>query len=289
MHAQHKYFQLILSISRLHLESAGAFRSDKSLLWLYQQRGGYKLSDDPGLQFRMEEPQILEALASKMVYQLSLDDKMKILHCLMNQILSYATVRDEVDERFNDLVEAKYELRTHQINENKRIRQNDELRRQKLKEERIQMKEDALKEKENKKEKIEENIAKDEALAHLTDRQREAIQAQKEKEERDTQRKEDIKRSEAHVKERELLNKVKELQKKSVPQCLGRDRAYRRYWVLESLPGLFVEHDDDFVGTCLPKGTVLDPNAKPLDEETALKKVKEILDAREKSSEGQGM
>ena len=88
----------LTEILRLHLESSGAYRSEKSLLWLYQQRGGYKLSDDPGLQFRMEEPQILEALATKMVYQLSFDEKMKILHCLMNQILSYATVRDEIDE-----------------------------------------------------------------------------------------------------------------------------------------------------------------------------------------------
>ena len=52
----------LTEILRLHLESSGAYRSEKSLLWLFQQRGGYKLSDDPGLQFRMEEPQILEAL-----------------------------------------------------------------------------------------------------------------------------------------------------------------------------------------------------------------------------------
>ena len=101
----------LTEILRLHLESSGAYRSEKSLLWLFQQRGGYKLSDDPGLQFRMEEPQILEALATKMVYQLSLDEKMKILLCLMNQIVSYATVRDEIDEKFNDMLEAKADLR----------------------------------------------------------------------------------------------------------------------------------------------------------------------------------
>ena len=101
----------LTEILRLHLESSGAYRSEKSLLWLFQQRGGYKLSDDPGLQFRMEEPQILEALSTKMVYQLSLDEKMKILLCLMNQIVSYATVRDEIDEKFNDMLEAKADLR----------------------------------------------------------------------------------------------------------------------------------------------------------------------------------
>ena len=30
--------------------------------------------------------------------------------------------------------------------------------------------------------------------------------------------------------------------------CLGRDRAFRRFWVFDSVPGLFVEHDDGEVG-----------------------------------------
>merc|ERR1712029_505880 len=116
----------LTEILRLHLESSGAYRSDKSLLWLYQQRGGYRLSYDPGLQFRMDEPQILEALTTHTVYELSLDDKMKILMCLMQQVLSYASVRDEIDEKFMELSDAKYELRTHQIAENKRIKQLEE-------------------------------------------------------------------------------------------------------------------------------------------------------------------
>ncbi len=55
----------ITEILRLHLEAAGAFRSEKLIMWLYQQRGGYRLSDDPGLHFRMEEPQILEAINTR--------------------------------------------------------------------------------------------------------------------------------------------------------------------------------------------------------------------------------
>lgn len=122
--------------------------------------------------------------------------------------------------------------------------------------------------------------------AHLTDRQKEAIVAQKEKEEKDRQKKEDRKKSEAMAKEKELLTKIAELQVKTGPVCLGRDRAYRRFWILESLPGLFIEHDDDTVGVCLPNPTVINPNSKPIDEATALERVKEILD--KKSPEGQG-
>merc|ERR1711890_205199 len=81
--------------------------------------------------------------------QLSLDEKMKILHCLMNQILSYATVRDEVDERFNDLLEAKADLRAHITEENKRQRQVEEAERIKRKEERLRRREEEIKKQEN--------------------------------------------------------------------------------------------------------------------------------------------
>ena len=269
----------ISEILRLHLESSGAYRSDKSLLWLYQQRGGYKLSDDPGLQFRMDEPQILEALTTHTVYELSLDDKMKILHCLKLQIMSYATVRDEIDEKFNELTEAKSELRNHQIGENKRKKEFEEAEKAKKKEEKIQKKEEELKEKEN------PSSEPQKASEKQTDRQKEAVLAQKEKEEKDRLRKEEIQRSIAYDTERELMNRVAELRHKAGPHCLGRDRAYRRFWMLESLPGLYVEHDDEFVGECLPNPTIVDPDAQPMDEAQALLKVRQMLDVK---SEGAG-
>ena len=104
----------------------------------------------------MDEPQILEALSTHTVYELSLDDKMKILHCLKLQIMSYATVRDEIDEKFNELFEAKSELRNHQISENKRQKQFEEAEKAKRREEKIQKKEEELKEKENTEQKASE-------------------------------------------------------------------------------------------------------------------------------------
>ena len=77
--------------------------------------------------------------------------------------------------------------------------------------------------------------------------------------------------------------RVAELANSFGPVCLGRDRAYRRFWKLESCPGLFVEHNDDELGDCLDTPTKVDPNARPMDEALAIEKVKEILDAREKS------
>lgn len=40
------------------------------------------------------------------------------------------------------------------------------------------------------------------------------------------------------------------LSAKANPITLGTDRAFRRYWVFNSIPGLFVEDDEPFPGTC---------------------------------------
>lgn len=45
---------------------------------------------------------------------------------------------------------------------------------------------------------------------------------------------------------------------------IGRDRAYRRYWLFQSLPGLFVEQEDEYVGKCLPQPTPLESRYKKL-------------------------
>ena len=59
-------------------------------------------------------PQIPEALATRTVFEMSAGDKLKIMTCLMQQILSYATVRDVIDERYQEMTESRMELRKHQ-------------------------------------------------------------------------------------------------------------------------------------------------------------------------------
>ena len=82
--------------------------------------------------------------------------------------------------------------------------------------------------------------------------------------------------------------------------CLGRDRAFRRFWVFDSVPGLFVEHDDGEVrigiplnllqnnamistlafqvDECRPEETPWRPDASgPLTEEQATEKARQIM------------
>jgi len=41
---------------------------------------------------------------------------------------------------------------------------------------------------------------------------------------------------------------------------LGSDRAHRRYWIFSSVPGIFVEDDDENLGPCLPHPSPFIPN-----------------------------
>jgi len=56
-------------------------------------------------------------------------------------------------------------------------------------------------------------------------------------------------------KEAELLDQIRKHENKLGSHPFGRDRAYRRYWLFSTLPGLFVEYDDEFIGECLPSPT----------------------------------
>merc|ERR1712025_250161 len=152
----------ITEILRLHLESSGAFMGHNLRNWRYQQRGGWAFQDDPGFQFCMENPQILASLHGKSVFELGVIEKLKVLGAMMNQMLSFAGVRDEVDTRFENLFEAKQELRDATAEENKRLKELKQEEINKAKEERQKLMEERLKEAKNKKNEKEKKLIEDE-------------------------------------------------------------------------------------------------------------------------------
>lgn len=71
-------------------------------------------------------------------------------------------------------------------------------------------------------------------------------------------------------KEKELVSEVAKLQPTSAIFPIGRDRSYRRYWVLQSVPGIFVEDDDEFVSNdCL--SPVKQNSSKPVEDKSDTK------------------
>merc|ERR1712012_881572 len=93
---------------------------------------------------------------------------------------------------------------------------------------------------------------------------------------------EDAKRMDFLDREREIQERLVNFKSKFGLHCLGRDRAFRRFWVFDSVPGLFVEHDDNEVGECRSEDTPWRPDSSgPLTEEQATEKARQIM--REKA------
>merc|ERR1712106_199405 len=124
----------ITEVLRIHLESSGAYRGRNLQNWRYQYRGGFRLQDDAGFQFCLDEPQILASLNEKSLFDLSVSEKLKILTCMMNQMVSFAGVKDEIDARYDSLFESRAELKESTIEENKRLRELENEKKKKVQE-----------------------------------------------------------------------------------------------------------------------------------------------------------
>lgn len=167
--------------------------------------GGYTNQDDPALLLRIEKPRILRALSHLNMCEFDLDDRLTVVICLINQLLTFASIRDIIDERYEKLFQAKKELKSFIIAEQK-----------KEKEEREKLKEKEKESKDGKEGKVEEEEAEPKKITRNN--------------------------SKEEKKKEEYEAKLKELQQASrddqMMVLLGSDRAYRKYWRLLSIPGI---------------------------------------------------
>ncbi|KAL7301539.1 hypothetical protein TKK_0005971 [Trichogramma kaykai] len=210
-------------ILRQHLLSSGGRISEAASKWRYSQRGGYTNHDDPALLLRIEKPRILRALGHCNICDFDLEDRLTVVICLINQLLTFASIRDVIDERYEKLFQAKKDLKSFIIAEQKREKEERDKQKEKEKEKEKDGKVEEIKEEDFEPKKVTRNNYKEEK------------------------------------KKEEYENKLRELQQASKDDqmmlLLGSDRAYRKYWRLLSIPGIFVENIDALAGTCLPEGT----------------------------------
>merc|ERR1719193_1757273 len=312
----------ITEVLRLHLEGSGGYRGWNLQNWRHNNRGGFKLQDDPGFQFCLDEPQIIESLRERSVFELSVSEKLKVLVCMVNQMLSFAGVRDEIDTRNENVWETRVELRKCRAEGNKRIKEHEVEEKRIAKEERKKLLEEKMKEieakKQNKNKALEDRLKKEENSSSSQKEPEQVVKKSPEKKEekvdegpRMTSRQmnlmkekekereamilkekeaeaayrdlgEDAKREDFMEREREIQERLVNFKSKFGLHCLGRDRAFRRFWVFDSVPGLFVEHDDGEVGECRVEETPWRPDSSgPLTEEQATEKARQIM--REKA------
>lgn len=218
----------ISELLRLHFLASGAILSDKCARYRFQQRGGYQSSDDPGLDFCNKFPHILRTLKQYTIFELPLADIIRVIKCLIEQILTYSSVRELIEDRLETSAKAKIEYKVIKAAERKR-----EL---KINEEKKNVKEDM-------KQKMMSYDGKPEEQG--------AFVKQLEKEVEDKLSKIEIRSQSEKEKYLKDLNActVKFFDYQSF---LGLDRAFRSYYIFESLPGLFVEHQINYAsGECL--------------------------------------
>ncbi|XP_035677235.1 bromodomain adjacent to zinc finger domain protein 1A-like [Branchiostoma floridae] len=147
-------------VLRLHLLSSGSRPSSNRAKFWYQQRGGYTPTDDPGIEFRMNEPKILKTLANGNVFDLEPVQKLKILSTLCNQLLVYVTARDFIDDRYEEMRGAQKEVKASQLAERQWEREVAADRFRRRQEERMKQREKMLKLQQEREERLrrEENM-----------------------------------------------------------------------------------------------------------------------------------
>lgn len=253
----------ISELLRLHLMASGALLSEKSSRARFSARGGFTSSDDPGLHFILKYPHIMKFLTQYSVFQLPTKDILRVLGCLTDQILSYSNFRDVIEDRIEQGVAAKLEY--------KNLRLAEARRKKKLAEEKKALQE------------AHKNIV----AAFNTDTNSERVKETL------------IKNAESELEQK--LAKLDAISAKERTQYLkdvkaqisiffnhqtylGTDRAFRNYYIFESLPGLFVEHDITFSGKCLDTFVKNNPALAHSTKEQRYGIIKQMITNEESSS-----
>lgn len=215
----------LTELLRLHFLTSGAKLTEFGTKYRFQERGGFQNTDDPGVMFCIENPHILKALSKQTVYELPTDDILSILRVLINQILSYSSVRDLVEERLENSNKAKIAL--------KNLLSAERKRESTLAAEKKEVLEEVKKAMETFEGTEEEKLAHKDGLDKKADLKIKNLEFMAERE------------------KKKFTDQLDQLKSEifDYQLCLGSDRAYRTYWLFESLPGLFIEHDP-FGGQC---------------------------------------
>ncbi|KAM8914075.1 bromodomain adjacent to zinc finger domain protein 1A isoform 2-T2 [Spinachia spinachia] len=246
-------------ILRLHILASGADCYHGNAKFRYQKQGGFTLMDDPCVELRLAEPSLLKRLTSTSVYDLTPEEKLRILKALLGKLLTLASSRDLIEDCVEDQRSARQELREIRSEQHRRDREEAALRVRLRKEEKLREQEMRMKEKE---ERLKEQEVKgglhtnrEAPVKHLIEEDGEKNSSFKitaEVNQIDDQLTSDPKplpcpptllSAKEQEKVRELQERIQKAASCTSLLPLGRDRLYRRYWLLPSASALFVEED----------------------------------------------
>ncbi|XP_024857996.1 bromodomain adjacent to zinc finger domain protein 1A isoform X2 [Kryptolebias marmoratus] len=262
-------------ILRLHILASGADCNHGNAKFRYQKQGGFTVMDDPCVELRLSEPALLKRLSCTPVYDLTAGEKLKILQALVGKLLTLASSRDLIEDSVEEQKAARQELREIRAEQHRREREEAAYRVRLRKEEKLREQEHRLKEKlqtysempaeHHSENNEEEESSSSKQMIKAKDKQKEIQQHQTNPESRTSSGPPPSLSPEEQEQEQEKVRKLQEQIQKAAACTsllpLGRDRLYRRYWILPSASALFVE--DDFYGLT---EDMLKPRPKPAED-----------------------
>lgn len=266
----------VTEVLRLMLLSSGYYTGISTHRFRLFNRGGPRCYEDEGFIFANNNTRAMKILEEQSIFELEPSDRIALFKVLIQQLNSYNKFRSISEERINTLQELRRELRN--------LRILDAAQEKEAKEARLLREYEA--------EQIEENgeaaradfparpkPSKDtsslifhlkltrEGIASRRDDKLNEIQrimqngiAYAEMDIEDIDDAREMQKEYFSSKEGELLNKIFKLQAAMGSKVLGRDRAYRSYLYVDSLPMLLVENPAaaDEIGPCYDEPTPLD-------------------------------
>lgn len=248
--------QNVTDILRLHLLQSGSFPKGRTIY-----NGWYSSREDPGLWLCMQEPDLIKKLHDVSIYDLDIEERIKIIHTLIYQLFTFIKTRTYIESASEPLTELRKAYRQEAANFARWDRENcvklmhDNHHHYSKQQGNQQVTEANQTEDNNNSEQQHPNQTQEELERAKERNQIEYDDYQRER----AIRYEDLTENVLHIKAN-----LRTTQAIYGIHPVGRDRAYRRYWIFESLPGLFIEHDEHHYGRCLAQPTPLESQYKKL-------------------------
>ncbi|CAI5442653.1 unnamed protein product [Caenorhabditis angaria] len=216
-------------------------------------RGNYKGYEDPCFEFRQNHPEIIEKLRSKTVFDLEPNERLEIMKALILQLLTYSKYRNYIDEQHNQI----YEYRKEQ----KKLKLWDQTQEQEANQARIAIEQNT-------------NENKNAKISQIGKRLKTHIKGLNEgrrvdREDLDTILLESVPYSELDLDEivtarslqkdeyaelmKELVSKIFEIHSMISDIIIGKDRAFRKYFIVDNLAAILIETPNpklDHIGNC---------------------------------------
>ncbi|XP_065062653.1 bromodomain adjacent to zinc finger domain protein 1A-like isoform X2 [Rhopilema esculentum] len=305
----------LTEVLRLHILSSGVKIGGNRNMW--QTKEGFQFSDDPCVDFRHKEKSILTTLHTNCLYDLPIQDKLKILCVLCNQILTLTTTRDYIEDSFEKVKELKKKLRELQNAEQKRRKLDSAGRWRRKMEESARKKEEQEKKKKEKEARENESKAdqgtspapttsnkkrgrkskSEEGKINATENKQQdnkidqdldmstGIEGKKDDQPEEEKEEEHRKREEFKRQEQELLEEISKYSSIRSVAPLGLDRIYNRYWSFRHVDGLFVEADEKAKQLAENVGDKFDENEYDCSEDSQTKGIDDDFAETKQDSE----